>query len=345
MQKFQTFLAIPEMRTALLRLPVGVLVGMLEADNLLVASEDVVFDFVVMHLGRGLGLPGVARGLALADELPPGAEPGSGASSPAAGRPRPRSGRQGQPAEAWPEARPEAWPASGDEGDEEPPWKRPAETQLLWGAVRWAHLGAGKFAEALELGALLPPEVALLALRRRVAGLDLDMSAPDAPPQRALAPRVRLRLPILPPSVPPPSSTEIDFCFHYSSKDQYGCGEALRSQPKRFGDIVLRVLVFPAGTDTGVARGSLSVFLEAVPQPDWPRDWEFANIRYAIACLKWPQHSHEAWAAKRKSDLWTFKASRLDRGCHRWNRTPPDPNAKHFVNLYFYYNLVNLTFF
>merc|ERR1719336_3476754 len=98
--------------------------------------------------------------------------------------------------------------------------------------------------------------------------------------------------------------------------DQYNCGDALRSQPKRIGDVVLRVLVFPAGTDTGVARGSLSVFLEAVPQPQWPRDWEFANLRYAISCIRWPQGSGETWAAKRKSDLWTFKANRLDRGWH-----------------------------
>jgi len=80
--------------------------------------------------------------------------------------------------------------------------------------------------------------------------------------------------------------------------------------------MVLRVLVFPAGTDTGVARGSLSVFLEAVPQPHWPRDWEFANIRYAIACIRWPTGSGESWAAKKKGDLWTFKANRLDRGWH-----------------------------
>ena len=95
-----------------------------------------------------------------------------------------------------------------------------------------------------------------------------------------------------------------------AAEEQYACGEALRSQPKRIGDVVLRVLVFPAGTDTGVARGSLSVFLEAVPQPTWPRDWEFANIRYAIACIRWPSSAGEAWAAKKKSDLWTFKARR-----------------------------------
>merc|ERR1719272_2414519 len=49
-QKFQPFLAIQEMRTALLRLPASVLIEILEADDLLVASEDVVFDFVVSQL-------------------------------------------------------------------------------------------------------------------------------------------------------------------------------------------------------------------------------------------------------------------------------------------------------
>ncbi|CAJ1390184.1 unnamed protein product, partial [Effrenium voratum] len=37
---------------------------------------------------------------------------------------------------------------------------------------------------------------------------------------------------------------------------------------------------------------------------------------YAIACIRWPSGSGETWAAKKKSDLWTFKANRLDRGWH-----------------------------
>merc|ERR1712190_250546 len=36
----------------------------------------------------------------------------------------------------------------------------------------------------------------------------------------------------------------------------------------------------------------------------------------AISCIRWPTGSGETWAAKRKSDLWTFKANRLDRGWH-----------------------------
>jgi len=257
-RKFQPFYANPEMRTAMLRLPATVLAEILESDDLLVAGEDAVFQFVADRLEMG------NSGLDTAREA--------------------------------------GWAASDDE--------------ILWQRVRWAHLSAGKFAQALTLAQrLMRPEVATHALTTRVARLDLGGAEAFnlGGLQLALAPP---RRPILPPGVPPPTSMEIDFCFHYSHADQYSCGEALRSQPKRIGDVVLRVLVFPAGTDTGVARGSLSVFLEAVPQIHWPRDWEFANIRYAIACVRWPTGTGETWAAKRKSDLWTFKANRLDRGWH-----------------------------
>lgn len=257
-RKFQPFLAVPEMLSALLQLPGSVLAEILEADDLVVANEDVVLDFVMERLEASAGTSGKSTGSSLSISNPQDVM---------------------------------------------------ADNEAMWQRIRWAHLSAAAFSQAVSVGQRhLKPEVVLYALMSRVSRLDLcglDGVEP-APP----------RHPILPPGVPPPTSTEIDFCFHYTRTEEFACGEALRSFPKRIGDLVLRLFVFPAGTDTGVAKGSLSVFLEAVPQPHWPVDWEFANIRYAIACLRWPTGSGETWAAKRKSDLWTFKANRLDRGWH-----------------------------
>jgi len=267
-RKFQPFLAMPEMHTALLRLPTSVLVEILEADDLLVASEDIVFDFVAAHIEQSTEV--------MVDTVS---------------------------VQSYNDAQASSQDNCADDGS-------------LWQRVRWQHLSAAKFAQALKLCSRLPRhEVSLHALTTRLAQLDVGGHEAFASLGLHVAP-VPPRRTILPPGVPPPTSTEIDFCFHYVRSDQFACGEALRSQPKRIGDLVLRVLVFPSGTDTGVARGSLSVFLEAVPQPHWPRDWEFANIRYAMSCIRWPTGSGETWAAKRKSDLWTFKANRLDRGWH-----------------------------
>ncbi|CAL1146789.1 unnamed protein product [Cladocopium goreaui] len=275
-RKFQPFLTNAEMKTALLRLPARVLVEILQADELLVASEDVVFDFVLSRLHGELE--------------------SDGPNGPNEKDPRPSDGEKASTPERQ----------DGEDSDDE---------EALWDQVRWAFLSSTKFAQALALGnSLLKPEVTQRALTVRTTRFDLGGA--EAFGSMGYMNSLVPRRPILPPGVPPPTSTEIDFCFHYAHSEQYACGEALRSQPKRIGDVVLRVLVFPAGTDTGVARGSLSVFLEAVPQPSWPRDWEFANIRYGIACIRWPSGSGETWAAKKKSDLWTFKANRLDRGWH-----------------------------
>lgn len=264
-RKFQSFLTNTEMRTALLRLPAEVLGEILQADHLLVASEDVVMDFVITRLQDQASLA---------------------------------SARAADVAES-----------SSAADDEVPPADAAVDADVLWSRVRWVHLSPPNFQNAVALShSLQRPEMALRALMAHAGKSDFSGNE--------MAPMVPPRKPILPPGVPPPTSTEIDFCFQYTRSDQYSCGEALRSQPKKIGDIVLRILVFPAGTDTGVARGSLSVFLEAVPQAHWPRDWEFINIRYAIACIKWPAGPGDPCAAKRKSDLWTFKANRLDRGWH-----------------------------
>eukprot|EP00929_Paragymnodinium_shiwhaense_P042272 TRINITY_DN21897_c0_g2_i1.p1 TRINITY_DN21897_c0_g2~~TRINITY_DN21897_c0_g2_i1.p1 ORF type:complete len:631 (+),score=119.56 TRINITY_DN21897_c0_g2_i1:155-2047(+) len=301
-RKFQPFLAQPEMKDAMFRLPSSILCDILQADELLVASEDTVVDFV---RSRAESLEGGV-----------GPDNSTGAS--------PRLSLEAVAATTAEVAIVEAVVASSSASAACGSMQE--DVDALWECIRWPHVSALKFKEALSLvPQLMKQEVAVRALTQRVA--DLDLGALDLPnPTPSATPTLGLlgpslpvpepRSPILPPGVPKPTSIEIDFCFHYNTAAQFASGQALRSHPRRVGDLVLRVLVFPCGTDTGVAHGSLSVFLEAVPQPHWPRDWEFTNIRYALSCMRWPTGSGETWAAKRKSDLWTFKANRLDRGWH-----------------------------
>ncbi|CAE8588374.1 unnamed protein product, partial [Polarella glacialis] len=97
--------------------------------------------------------------------------------------------------------------------------------EALWDRVRWAHLSATKFAQALSLHrGLLRPEMALRALTARAARFDLGGAEAFANAE-AQTPLVPQRRAILPPGVPPPTSTEIDFCFHYAHAEQYACGE------------------------------------------------------------------------------------------------------------------------
>eukprot|EP00397_Hematodinium_sp_SG-2012_P018816 GEMP01019295.1.p1 GENE.GEMP01019295.1~~GEMP01019295.1.p1 ORF type:complete len:440 (+),score=59.33 GEMP01019295.1:121-1440(+) len=131
------------------------------------------------------------------------------------------------------------------------------------------------------------------------------------------------------PELPPVGPHEIEFIFFHgdlgmvshrnigslSMTESLIQGNSIRSQCKRVGDFVFRLLVFPAGTHTGVAIGSLSVFLEAAPQPDWPEDWEFPSVRYRISCYHFLTTSDKQ-IAKTKTDCWTFKANKIDRGWH-----------------------------
>jgi len=278
-RKFQTFAEDSEIRTSLLRLPVSVLAEILEADDLLVAGEDIVFDFLAPRVeacGSALAASGCGSGADVSsvdnlDDCSDGSLESLG----------PRVGRK--------------------------------DSDVLWRRVRWGHLSTSKFAQVLAPGQrLLRPKVAMHALTVRATQLDLVGSGALNPNSCHVLPRRQ----ILPPEVPPPSSMEIDLCFHFARSDQYIRGEAIRSQPKRIGDIVLRLLVFPVGTNTGVAPGSFSVFFEAVPQPHWPRTWEFANLRYTIVCYRWPKDGSEPGGRRQMSEHWTFRADRLDRGWH-----------------------------
>eukprot|EP00419_Tripos_fusus_P029969 CAMPEP_0172726820 /NCGR_PEP_ID=MMETSP1074-20121228/91329_1 /TAXON_ID=2916 /ORGANISM="Ceratium fusus, Strain PA161109" /LENGTH=616 /DNA_ID=CAMNT_0013553913 /DNA_START=34 /DNA_END=1886 /DNA_ORIENTATION=+ len=200
--KFQPFLAMPDMRYALVHLPSSVISEILEAEDLAVASEDVVFDFVQDCI----------------------------------------------------EANASTAPSNGDSPTHQD--SALADNEVVWQRVRWPHLSAGKFSQAMSLAQQhLRQEMVIHALMARVAQVDLGGSEAFS---NMATPATTWMMParqaILPPGVPQPLSTEIDFCFHYTGPEQYACGEAIRSQPKRIGDVVLRVLVFPSGTDTGVAK-------------------------------------------------------------------------------------------
>lgn len=183
----------------------------------------------------------------------------------------------------------------------------------LWKCVRWQYIGSAKFTDFMETGksSLLSPDALIQAFAARMEELE-----PEAGYKAERGAGKLLKRTVRPDDIPPPCSTDIDFCIHFGNSERFALGQPLRSEPTKIGDLVLRVLVFPCGTKTGVARGSLSVFLEAVPQPHWPSDWEFAQIKYSIVCFRWPGSQGERRLGKRKTDTWTFRATKLDRGWH-----------------------------
>ncbi|CAJ1390007.1 unnamed protein product, partial [Effrenium voratum] len=100
------------------------------------------------------------------------------------------------------------------------------DDEVLWDRVRWAFLSSQKFNQALALSkSMLKPEVTLKALTARTVRFDLGGAEAFLGSTNCIGNLVPRR-PILPPGVPPPTSTEIDFCFHYAHSEQYVCGEA-----------------------------------------------------------------------------------------------------------------------
>lgn len=196
----------------------------------------------------------------------------------------------------------------------------------LWSHVRWFYLTPTCLEQACEATNLSPQATRSLmqSMARRVSKGEFSSSSTLQWPLTEIKPRARLR-----PELPLPGPHEIEFIFFYgdlglghrandeitSGPESFLQGNSIRSPCKRVGDFVFRLLVFPAGSRTGVASGSLSVFLEAVPQPDWPEDWEFPSVRYRISCYHLPEACQKQ-SAKTKTDCWTFKASKVDRGWH-----------------------------
>lgn len=257
-ERFEWYMAQDMCKEALVRLPPGVLLDIVSSDDLAVACEDTVFDFVLSHM-----------------ELCSDAD---------------------------------SWSEQAARKD----------SAALWDTVRWAHLSIMKFAEVGQVDSrLLPPNVLSSAYASRIEQREISVDcAGQERLDRALTQRRMKRRTVRPPDIPLPASTDIDFCIFFGHAERFRLGQALRSDPLQIGDLVVRVLVFPCGTNTGVAHGSLSIFLEAVPQPHWPPDWEFTQIRYSMVCYRWPVQNGDRRTEKKKVDTWTFRASKLDRGWH-----------------------------
>lgn len=117
------------------------------------------------------------------------------------------------------------------------------------------------------------------------------------------------------PSAPPASSLDIDMCFHYVRGNRDGAAfeheERIRSEPSLIGDFCAQLLVFPGGSRSTFPGTYVSVFLEAVPQPHWPADWEF-DLSYKITCYPWTD-CHQPIS---KTDQITFCKDLIDRGWH-----------------------------
>jgi len=244
-RRFGAFLVDPVARAIMLSWPVDILAAILGVDELRVAHEDDVFDFVsdrMLLLAHGATLSGeepVLRSVVPAGSL-----------------------------------------FSASDGEETANLTTGEADQgaLLWNCVRTDYLSAEKMKDAALLGEHLGrPDIIAAAFDSLVMRASLS---------RRRGFPVRPRRPLLPAWVRPPMSNEIDFCFHYGDGTRFTCEEELRSRPKRIGDMVVRLLAYPAGEDNE-SKGFLSVFIAVVPQPTYPPGWSFNQVRYTMSCLSW----------------------------------------------------------